>query len=201
MIVGISGKSGSGKSTIAKHLVQKYGYTEIAFADALKREVQEKLPRTLKAYIQTVYPVTSHQMGYEKFLHRLLYVQRDPVTRALLQEWGTDLRRNEDPMYWIKEYTERVQAQGLNIVTPDCRFTNEMEAIRQIGWYQPEVEPTRLWKVERPGHTSAGAEGHLSETEMDSWSDWDQVFVNDSTVLDLYAKVDKAMEGVHGEIL
>ena len=198
MIIGISGKSGSGKSTIAKHLAQRYGYTEIGFADALKREVQEKLPRTLQAYIQTVYPVTSHHLGYENLLHRLLYVQRDPVTRALLQEWGTDLRRAELPHYWVRAWKERVWEQDLNVVTPDCRFRNEMEAIKTEALHG---NPAQLWKVECPGHTSAEAEGHLSETEMDSWSDWDQVFVNDSTVLDLYAKVDKVMEGFHGEVL
>ena len=36
-IIGIAGKAGSGKSTVAKILVEKHGYVEIALADDVKR--------------------------------------------------------------------------------------------------------------------------------------------------------------------
>lgn len=36
-IVGISGKAGSGKDAVAQHLVTKYGYAQIAWADTVKR--------------------------------------------------------------------------------------------------------------------------------------------------------------------
>lgn len=36
-IVGVTGKAGSGKDTAAAHLVEQYGFQQIAFADPLKR--------------------------------------------------------------------------------------------------------------------------------------------------------------------
>ena len=36
-IIGISGKAGSGKDTVAEYLVEKHGYMKISFADPLKR--------------------------------------------------------------------------------------------------------------------------------------------------------------------
>ena len=36
-VIGLAGKAGSGKSTVARHLVKQYGYVEIALADAVKR--------------------------------------------------------------------------------------------------------------------------------------------------------------------
>lgn len=41
MIVGISGKAGSGKSEVARYLVQQHGFVEVALADPIKRAAQE----------------------------------------------------------------------------------------------------------------------------------------------------------------
>ena len=37
MIIGLSGKKGSGKSTVAEYLRKRYDFEELAFATALKR--------------------------------------------------------------------------------------------------------------------------------------------------------------------
>ena len=37
MIIGLTGYKGSGKDTAASHLVEKYGFTRVAFADKLKK--------------------------------------------------------------------------------------------------------------------------------------------------------------------
>ena len=39
MIIGLSGKAGSGKDTIADYLVTNYGYTKFALADAVREAV------------------------------------------------------------------------------------------------------------------------------------------------------------------
>lgn len=36
LVVGISGRKGSGKDTIGAHLVSKYDFKRVAFADSLK---------------------------------------------------------------------------------------------------------------------------------------------------------------------
>ena len=39
MIVGLSGYAQSGKSTIAKIMVEDFGYEQVAFADGIRRAV------------------------------------------------------------------------------------------------------------------------------------------------------------------
>lgn len=42
-IIGLAGKSGSGKDVIADFISEKYGYKKVAVADALKIEVYDQL--------------------------------------------------------------------------------------------------------------------------------------------------------------
>lgn len=41
MIIGLSGKKASGKSTVANYLTQTHRYKELSFADPLKRGCKE----------------------------------------------------------------------------------------------------------------------------------------------------------------
>lgn len=55
--------------------------------------------------------------------------------RRLLQRLGTDVMRKRDPEYWVNAYRKRVaivSAQGMNVVTADCRFMNEVSALRDL---------------------------------------------------------------------
>lgn len=55
--------------------------------------------------------------------------------RRLLQRLGTDVMRKRDSEYWVNAYRQRVAivaAQGYNVVTADCRFMNEVAALREL---------------------------------------------------------------------
>ena len=41
MLIGVCGKAGSGKDTIADYLVKKYNFKKIALADPIKRMVED----------------------------------------------------------------------------------------------------------------------------------------------------------------
>jgi len=41
MIIGVAGNAGSGKDTVADHLVKHHGFVKVALADPLKRICRE----------------------------------------------------------------------------------------------------------------------------------------------------------------
>ena len=188
MIVGFSGRIGSGKSAACEYLRRARGFVVLGFADALKVEVAARLRRTLEAYAAEHYSRSFlDHLGMSGAVYRLLYVERSPVTRALLQEYGTDVRRADDSEYWIKVWCASLPT-GAHVAVPDVRFVNEAEAIRASGG--------RLVRVERPGGSVPS--DHSSESSIASWAAWDAVIQNDGTLAGFEAAVE-AFVSSHGQ--
>jgi hypothetical protein len=178
MIVGVSGAIGAGKDVIAHYLEREHGFTIVRFSDALKDEVVDILPRTLGV----LWRMHTLQTG-EPSRDELQYLVRElkPLgVRELLQEWGTQLRRREEPGYWVRKWHEHAHRMyGARIVTPDVRFKDEADAVRQRGG--------QLIRVVRPGRTIGT---HESEHGLDSWAAWDLEVVNDGTSAALEQQVE-----------
>lgn len=172
MIVGIGGHLRAGKDSVAEVLCREYGFCRIGFADALKYEVGRIMRLPLLAYCQKVYGEAS-----DAVLHRLLWESRDGFSRALLQAWGTELRRQEDPDYWVKAWQRGVAVHHA-VVCPDVRFPNELETVRKMGGI--------LVLIRRPGYNG---DGHQSEQLADDPSTWDSLIENEGTLQELEAKV------------
>jgi hypothetical protein len=176
VVIGVSGAYRSGKDTVADYLRREYGFERIAMADPLKTEVKRIWRRTLEAYAAERnggLPVGADEID------RIIYTDRTPVTRALLQEHGTELRRAEDTDYWVKAWARAVEGRP-RVVTPDVRFPNETAAVRAAKGY--------LVRVERLGFDG---DSHDSERALDQWVDWDVIFFNDGTIEDLYQRVEQ----------
>lgn len=158
MILGLVGLAGSGKSTAAVYLVEKYGFKQINFKDALVAEVKDRFPDLLR--------VIATENGKEK--HRTELIDVDslftnkpylPAVRALLQNHGTEVRRRDNPRYWFDKWMKKAQsnnALGNNIVCDDCRFLNEADAIHLVGG--------QILRISRTDITEAM--NHASETEQ-----------------------------------
>ncbi len=182
MVIGLTGHFHAGKDEVARRLVARYGFRRHGFSDALKGEVRDRLGRTLVAYVLE----RAHLMrvdppaDMEAEIRRLLYIQRTPVTRALLQEWGTELRRAEDEDYWVKALWATVDSieDVPKIVIADTRFPNEVDSVRSRGGL--------LARVVRPGFSG---NDHASEHYIDGLS-VDHEFRNDGTLEELWARVD-----------
>src|SRR3990167_6332471 len=176
VIVGISGHIGAGKDVVASYLQRTHDFTRVGWSDALKDEVATRLRRTLEAYLieRGVGP------NMETSIRDALWTWRTPVTRALLQEYGSEGRRADDREYWVDRWEQRVTLmRAARIITPDTRFPNEAQRIRDLGGY--------LLRVDRPGHEG---DAHQSETSMDTWTDYDLVLHNVGTVTDLERQVE-----------
>ena len=175
-VIGLAGHIGVGKSMIANYLVRKHGFHECSFSTALKWEVLRNFRRTLHAYVKLAHPT----MPLNISVTHMLFDQRDEVTRALLQEYGTEVRRAQDPDYWVKLWRNSITVNyDRPIVAADVRFPNEAEAIRREGG--------QVWLVTRPERVG---DYHSSETSLVGWTEFDRYVRNEWTPEKTYATVD-----------
>ena len=121
-VIGIAGKAGTGKDTIAQLLLElgvaRYRY---GFADPLRA--------MLKAGLHIDMDDPDWQARKER---SVAHLGKSP--RQLLQTLGTDWGRNlVHPDIWIKEAQYAWMEQGKGMVIPDVRFPNEAAWIRLIG--------------------------------------------------------------------
>jgi hypothetical protein len=151
MIIGICGFIGSGKDTAADYLVNFHGYRRESFASSLKdavanvfgwdRQLLEGRTTASRAWREQRDEWWSARLG------------RDITPRYILQYWGTEVIRDgfHDDM-WIASLENKIRTSRDNIVITDCRFPNEIKAIRAQGgkiiWVQrgplPEWYPVAV---------------------------------------------------------
>ena len=162
MIIGLAGYAGVGKSTVAEYLAKEHGFKRVNFKDALVAEMKERLPRTLEIMDN----ILNDLDGID-----VLFQRKPELMRALMQEYGTEVRRADNPNYWVDQWKAKVEEVGGNIVTDDVRFFNELSAVGDTDGV--------LIRVTRSDITTGGT--HASETEQEK-------FIEDFTI-----------EGVKGE--
>lgn len=206
-IIGVLGKAGSGKDSVADVLRDRYNFAKVALADPMKRFCGELFGFTDDQLFgpSAMRNAPDHRFGGLTPRHAL---------QALGTEWGRACFAD----VWV-DYALRVAGQLLDqapheegtllysstqglfraarcwekphgVVIPDVRFRNEVVAIRAAGG--------EIWRVRR-GDGLAGAAGrHVSETEQDSIrdEDLDAVVANDGALEDLAANVIALRDGV-----
>jgi len=188
--ITLAGKKQVGKDTSANMIADRLAYPDgvyvTHFADALKQacniifgipledmeteegkqrvtDVQWPWRQTEKhAWIKIVYKV------YPK-------LKRFMTVREVLQFVGTELLRTQlDPDVWIKSIYRRQWAENDIVIVADCRFPNEAEFARENGL---------LISVERD--TGIPSDGHISETVLDDYHDYDYIINNNGSFDDL----------------
>ena len=94
----------------------------------------------------------------------------------LLQWWGTEYRRTQDPDYWVKKLVVRIKNESPDVaLITDTRFVNEAQAIKDLGGYNLNV--SRLNADGTPFVAPDRPADHPSETSLDNWN-WDLKIVN-----------------------
>ena len=175
MIIGLSGYAQSGKDTVAKILVEEYGFTRIAFADKIKEFL-------LSFDKQVNDAVTLYGWEGAKQLHHV---------RRSLQDIGIGARKVFGEDFWVEQAIRGVirhpSALTNDFVFTDVRFTNEAQEIKEWGGH--------IWRVERPGINPAN--DHVSESELNAWN-FDSIIYNSGTIEDLSDVIAYDMEFPNG---
>ncbi len=186
-IIGLVGFKQSGKSTAAKYLEEKYGFVRHNMKGALIAEIKQNFPDLLRVIAEKHYaPSHVYTEGIDTCINDL-FEEKPPLMRALMVNYGTEVRRREDPDYWVHHWKLGVPAllaqDKYNIVTDDIRFLNEAQAIK--GWNG------KLIRIIRTDITTGG--DHSSETEqLQIESDY-TIEVGPGEQEKLYAELDKIM--------
>lgn len=160
MLIGLSGKMGAGKDTLAQYLIDNYRYERYAFADHLK---------------ETAAFMTGLPLHF--FNDRRLKEQEAPglgaSPRKILEVLGTEVGRNIDPDFWVKRLMHKLAAKpgGSRIIITDMRFPNEYEAIRRAGGFAVRVKRKETDEAEDQST-------HISNTALDTFK-FDAVVNND----------------------
>lgn len=122
MIIGIAGKKRAGKDTIARFLIEEYGYTRCAFGDPVK-EMALVIDPHLWVQEEGVWCFLSslvNEYGWEE-------AKKYYAVREFLQTLGTEACRGilgED--CWIRALDKHIEDNDLrDVVISDVRFSNE----------------------------------------------------------------------------
>jgi len=167
MIIGLTGYAQSGKDTVANVLVERYGFTRIAFADKIREYLYETNPMYDNVAGEPLFVRAKvDRDGWEK-------AKKSAQIRRLLQTSGVAARKLFGEDFWIKQALKDVEP-GVDYVITDVRFENEADEIKSTSG--------QIWRVKRLGVDPVN--GHISETQMDGYP-VDQIFVNNSTIDDL----------------
>lgn len=147
MNIAIIGKLGSGKSTAARFLHDKYGFDLLSLATPIK-------------FIMLEYFEVKDKT--------------DPRYRPLAQKIGTDWFRSEYPEVWVNHLFRRMKKDAMTdwIAVDDCRFPNEAEAFLKAGWkliYLDCSDATRIHRcIARDGTFDPNTLNHKSEIGIDT---------------------------------
>lgn len=86
----------------------------------------------------------------------------------LLQWWGTEFRRAQDPDYWVNKCFATIPANLDIALISDVRFVNEVKGLKQRGGYTIDVQ--RLREDGTQYYSSDRPADHPSETELDNYN-------------------------------
>lgn len=155
VIIGLYGKQGRGKSTIAKML-----------SNMLPNFIVNPLALPVKQEYAELAGITLETVESRK--------KQDPTIREGLQSLGRG-KRAKNPRIWI----DKCLAYQGSFIVDDIRYENEIEAFREAAdvFYLIRVESPRELVLEQE-RINLSHEDHITETQLDDHDSEDFVINN-----------------------
>lgn len=174
----------SGKTTVAKYLMDRYGYQRIPFAQPLKDMLISLLISCGFTYAQALY----YQENKEVIIPGLEVTFRE-LAAKLGTEWGRVQIASD---FWVRIWRMREQTLGSlypkkPIVVDDMRFPNEFGWLQAFGATLIHIQRQSAVFQSAPSTLQHSSEGGLSDRTFDHY------VVNNGTFEELYAQIDSCL--------
>ena len=186
LVLGLGNKARHGKDSFAQAIIRYYANLDavrakhaivakqptiiqhLSFADALYKEVND----FLKANPQWEWSRMVGEVRLPDWVQPtdMMIDPRAPYGKfpKLLQWWGTEYRRAQDPEYWTKQWKAAVNPKADIVFSTDMRFINEAQAVKELGGYTIQVN--RL-NVDGTKFVDTSRDPlHPSETQLDGYN-------------------------------
>lgn len=179
LLIGLTGRMSSGKSTVADHLCREHGFHDFTFAEPLK------------AGLCAILGITLEELELRKRSSLPIFPGYDTGIRGLLQTLGTEWGRScVHQRFWLDLADQRLtrlanesQEGPAGVVISDVRFENEANFVRERGGVVIHIKRAL---------SDQGAWGHISESTL-RIQDNDYVLHNDTSRVELYDAIDVLM--------
>ena len=142
LTIGLCGYAQSGKDTLGQLMVERAGFTHVAFADTLRAAMSALNPHVQWGTNFVPWNEVVGTIGYER-------AKKETNGRELLQRLGTEVGRNliHDDV-WVEAAFKQINAFDDYVFT-DVRFPNEANKILDEGG--------EIYRVVRPGTAPVNA--------------------------------------------
>lgn len=228
-LVSFSGWLLSGKDTVALSVYRALGvpHRHLSFASAIRSELDEVIGVTrVSLTTHEAAEISADLLGIE-FAQGLQLVefildgrdidaererlqvldahQRTPGIRRALQYLGSDIRRRQDPLYWIRQAQRAAVhelAQGRAFVFTDVRFPDEVRGLQVIGATVVRLSISRETQLERLQlrdglQADPAALYHETETALEGFEGFDAVIDNEGPLEEVVDQVCRLATGSH----
>ena len=176
MIIGLVGKKGSGKDTMADFLVENYHFKQYAYAEPLKKLCQD------------LFCLTDAQVNCHA-LKETIDERWNKSPRQILQQVGTDLfRKHYDENIWVKILKEKLkmESKDQNIVVSDIRHQNELDTVTEFKNFV-------IFRIVRPGHDAS--DPHSTENNTLTYENMITID-NNGSIQEFHEKIKKELKHI-----
>lgn len=205
MIIGIVGFINSGKGEVGDFLHREFRFKRDSFAKPLKDAVSIIFGWDRDMLEGNTEKSRKQREEVDSFWS--MVTGKEITPRLVLQLFATECVRNVfHQNTWTASLIKRNWNHDADVVITDCRFKNEMNAIRKAGgliirvkrgdnpeWYNDMVKFNNGEKSTKVDDLrKSGQIPHISETDWIGY-DFDYTLFNDGTLKELHEEIEKLM--------